>query len=134
VLGGGDTGVEMADLLSRQGKKVTILEMREEIGIDMHPAIRSFLLQRLADQGVSIITSTKAVCVQNACLLTDGPTGSQELDCFDQIVSSVGAEPNDALTKQLKNAGCKLFVIGDAQDPRDAMAAIFEGQEAAMTI
>jgi len=134
VLGGGDTGVEMADLLSSQGKKVTILEMREGLGIDMHPAIRSFLLQRLSDQGVSMLTSTKAVCFQNECLLTDGPTGSQELDCFDQIVSSVGAEPNNELANQIREQCQNFYMVGDAQDPRDAMEAVYEGQEAAMKI
>ena len=134
VLGGGDTGVEMADLLSQQGKKVTILEMREGLGIDMHPAIRSFLLKRLADQGVSILTSTKAVCFQNECLLTDGPTGSQELDCFDQIVTSAGAESNNELENDIKKYCQNLYVVGDALDPRDAMEAVYEGQAAAMKI
>jgi pyruvate/2-oxoglutarate dehydrogenase complex dihydrolipoamide dehydrogenase (E3) component len=134
VLGGGDTGVEMADLLAQQGKKVTILEMREAIGIDMHPAVRAFLLQRLSDQGVSIITSTKAVCFQNECLLTDGPTGSEALDCFDQIVSSVGSAPNNELEHQIRKYCQNIYVIGDAQDPRDAMKALYEGQEVAMKI
>ena len=134
VLGGGDTGVEMADLLAQQGKKVTILEMREAIGIDMHPAVRAFLLQRLSDQGVSIITSTKAVCFQNECLLTDGPTGSEALDCFDQIVSSVGSEPNNELEHQIRKYCQNIYVIGDAQDPRDAMKALYEGQAVAMKI
>jgi len=134
VLGGGDTGVEMADLLSQQGKEVTILEMREGIGIDMHPAIRSFLTKRLAKQGVSILTSTKAVCVQNECLLTDGPTGSQELDCFEQIVSSVGAESNAELAQPIEKYCQNLYVVGDARDPRDAMDAVLEAEEAALKI
>jgi len=132
VLGGGDTGVEMADLLSQQGKEVTILEMREGIGIDMHPAIRSFLTQRLAKQGVSILTSTKAVCVQNECLLTDGPAGSRELDCFEQIVSSVGAESNAELAQQIEKYCQNLYVVGDARKPRDAMDAVLEAEEAAL--
>jgi pyruvate/2-oxoglutarate dehydrogenase complex dihydrolipoamide dehydrogenase (E3) component len=134
VLGGGDTGVEMADLLSQQGKEVTILEMREGIGIDMHPAIRSFLTQRLEKQGVSVLTSTKAVCVQNECLLTDGPDGSQELDCFEQIVSSVGAAPNVELSAELEKHCKNVFVIGDARKPRDGMEAVFEAEETALKL
>ena len=134
VLGGGDTGVEMADLLSQQGKEVTILEMREGIGIDMHPAIRAFLTKRLENQGVSVLTSTKAVCVQNECLLTDGPDGSQELDCFEQIVSSVGAEPNAELAVELEKYCKNLFVIGDASKPRDGMEAVFEAEETALKL
>jgi pyruvate/2-oxoglutarate dehydrogenase complex dihydrolipoamide dehydrogenase (E3) component len=134
VLGGGDTGVEIADYLSEQGKNVTILELREGIGIDMHPAIRSFLTQKLSDRGVSILTSTKAVCFKNECLLTEGPDGPRELDCFDQIVSSVGSKSNAEMVQQIKPYCQNLHVIGDARTPRDAMEAVFEAEEAALKI
>jgi len=134
VLGGGDTGVEIADYLSEQGKNVTIMELREGIGIDMHPAIRSFLTQKLSDQGVSILTSTKAVCFKNECLLTEGPDGPRELDCFDQIVSSVGSKSNTEMVREIKKYCQNLYVIGDARAPRDAMEAVFEAEEVALKI
>ena len=134
VLGGGDTGVEIADYLSEQGKTVTIMELREGIGIDMHPAIRSFITQKLAAQGVSILTSTKAVCFKNECLLTESPDGPRELDCFDQIVSSVGTKSNTEMVPLIKEYCQNLYVVGDAKAPRDAMEAVFEAEEAALKI
>jgi NADPH-dependent 2,4-dienoyl-CoA reductase/sulfur reductase-like enzyme len=46
VIGGGEVGLETADYLVEAGKKVIVLEMLGEVGIDMPPRPKMFLMKK----------------------------------------------------------------------------------------
>ena len=61
VLGGGPIGTELAQALNRLGVKITIVEMGEQILIREDRELRDLLAERLAAEGIQILTKTKAV-------------------------------------------------------------------------
>ncbi|MFH1758071.1 MAG: FAD-dependent oxidoreductase [Pseudomonadota bacterium] len=134
VVGGGGIGAEVADYLSEKGKEVTLVEMREGIGLDLPIHLQHFLNLRLQSKGVEVRTSTKAVRFQKDGLWIEDSQGTRKLEGFDSTVMALGSAPNDELANPLKERISEVFVVGDAARPRELMEALAEAAEAALKI
>ncbi|MEW5911194.1 MAG: FAD-dependent oxidoreductase [Thermodesulfobacteriota bacterium] len=134
IVGGGAVGCELADLLSQQGKEVTLVEMREGIALEAHAHFRHFLGQRLAAQGVRVLTSCKAVGLEPGGLWVEGPAGKEKLSGFDHTVVCLGWQPDDGLAKALQAAGLRTRLVGDAAQNGEIMDAVRQGAEAALEL
>jgi NADPH-dependent 2,4-dienoyl-CoA reductase/sulfur reductase-like enzyme len=134
VVGGGGIGAETADFLSEKGKEVTLVEMLEEIATDLVFHMKHFLSQRLAERGVNVLTSTRVKALGKGYAVVEDASGERKIDGFDAIVLAVGSTPDDRLGKSLEGKVPELHVIGDAAEAREALEALYEGEEAAMKI
>jgi pyruvate/2-oxoglutarate dehydrogenase complex dihydrolipoamide dehydrogenase (E3) component len=56
IIGGGMVGCEVASYLSAQGKKSTIVEQLEDIGLDIELRLRKVIAEGLRKTGVTIMT------------------------------------------------------------------------------
>jgi pyruvate/2-oxoglutarate dehydrogenase complex dihydrolipoamide dehydrogenase (E3) component len=133
-VGGGGIGAEVADYLSENRKEVTLIEMREGIALDQVAHLQHFLNKRLREKGVQILTSTKAIRFEKRGLWVEDSQGTRKLEGFDSIVIALGSIPNDELVKLLKGKVPEIYVVGDAQKPREVMEAVLEGEEVALKI
>ena len=134
VVGGGGIGAEVADYLSENGKKVTLIEMREGIALDLVGHLQHFLNTRLKARGVQILTSTKAIRFEKESLWVEDSEGKKKLEGFDSIVVALGSAPNNELAESIRDKVSELYVIGDASKPREVMEALLEGEEVALKI
>ncbi|MFQ6078179.1 MAG: FAD-dependent oxidoreductase [Thermodesulfobacteriota bacterium] len=134
VVGAGGIGAELADYLSEMGKEVTLVEMLEEIASDLVTHLKHYLSQRLSEKGVTILTSTKVKELGEGCVLVEDASGMRKIDGFDTIVLAVGSRANDRIAKSLDGKVPGLYVIGDASEPREALEAVYEGEEIALKI
>ncbi len=134
VVGAGGIGAETADYLSEMGKEVTLVEMLEEIAADLVVHLKHYLFQRLAEKGVTILTSTKVKELGKGYALVEDASGTRKIDGFDTIVLAVGSKPDDRIAKSLDGKVPELHVIGDASEPREALEAVYEGEETALKI
>jgi pyruvate/2-oxoglutarate dehydrogenase complex dihydrolipoamide dehydrogenase (E3) component len=135
VVGGGGTGAEIADLLSERGKKVTLVEMLEDIASDLVNHLQHYLKQRLQDKAVTIHTSAQVKELGKGYVMIEDADGVKKLDDFDTIVLALGSEkPNDAIYKKLEGKVSELYMIGDARQPREIVDAVYEGQEIAIKL
>ena len=134
VVGAGGIGAETADYLSEMGKEVTLVEMLEEIASDLVAHLKHYLSKRLAEKGVTILTSTKVKELGKGYALVEDASGTGKIDGFDAIVLAVGSKANDRITKSLEGKVPELYVIGDASEPREALEAVYEGEEIALKI
>lgn len=66
ILGGGPLGLEFAQIFSRMGTKVTLLTHGQRILSIQEPEISELLKKYLKEEGIEIITGTKAVKVEKA--------------------------------------------------------------------
>jgi len=115
VIGGGSSGVETAHFLLDQGKKVTIVEMLDEIARDEDFARKVFILESLNKKGAKIITSAtvKRITEDNELIVTkDGK--EQSLGKFDTFVLAVGVKPENKITKQIEDIVPAVYEVGDA--------------------
>ena len=134
VVGGGGVGAETADFLSEMGKKVTLVEMLEGIASDLVTHLQHYLLKRLAEKGVTILTSTKVKELGKGYALVEDASGENRIDGFDSIVLALGSTPDDRIARSLEGKVPELYVIGDASQPREALEAVYEGEEVALKI
>lgn len=135
VIGGGEVGVETADYLAtRPGKNVTIVEMAPAVASTLYFTQREFLMERLNQYGVKILTNTKvqefvedgAICEQNGEALN--------LTGYNSIVLAMGSKAYNPLEAELKEAVNEVHVIGDALKARSALEAIEEATKLALEI
>ena len=128
VIGGGLVGLEVADYLAAQGKRVTLIEMLEEVGSDMDVLAKNMLLKRLKNRDVRIHLNTEVTRLTAELAITQ--QGEREIHYpIETVVMAVGVRPNQELQKALQGSDMVIHVIGDAVKPRKALEAIWEGFE-----
>lgn len=127
ILGGGLQGAETADFMAEHGYKVTIIEMRDGIAMDDHPATQKLLLERLNRNHVQMITSAtvKTVHPDGVDYEKDGKT--EKLGGFDSVILAFGTRSNQALMEELKDIRAEVVMVGDAVKAGNAVEAIYRG-------
>jgi NADPH-dependent 2,4-dienoyl-CoA reductase/sulfur reductase-like enzyme len=135
VIGGGMVGCETAAFLAHPGDSidvgktdVTLVEMREHIGMDMFSEGRELLLNELRHKEVRIVTSgaVKEIRADGAVINRRGH--EEIIDGMDYIILALGSEPVNELVGAVQD-GIRVHVIGDAREPRQVLDAIREGFE-----
>ncbi len=149
VVGGGMVGAETAEFLAEQGHKVSVIEMRDEIGPDVIHEHRVFLMKAFEEYHIEQITSA-AVCE----IFSDGVNYKNAADKsdetiyeargFDTVVLSMGfssrythREGQDVVydfANELKEIVPEVHVVGDAVRARRALEATREAYDAAMQL
>jgi len=133
VIGGGLVGLETADYLSSQGKRVTVVEMLDQIGSDMDPLAKMMITRRLQDQAAMVYTGTKVLRLTENAVVAQ--KGEQEIVFpVETVVMAVGVRANRELVEALTDVPFEVHVIGDAVRPRKALEAIQEGFQVGLTI
>src|SRR6266852_1703814 len=119
VLGGGYIGIEFAQMFSRFGSKVTVVEMLDEIINKEDPEIISRVRKLLADEGIDVRTSrtVKAVRMANGRKIAriENKSGESAEITVDEIFVASGRRGNIE-GMGLEEAGVKTnrsFVVTD---------------------
>ena len=135
VVGGGMVGCEVADFLGELGHQVSIVELRDELGADVIPEHRKFLMKELNEYQVQGITGAKVTEFHEdgvSYVLENGTEGRVEQ--VDTVVLAMGYRNYDPLSQEIKVFAKEVFVIGDSVRARRAMDATKEAFETAMMI
>ena len=130
VVGGGSVGCEVADFLTAQGRQVTLVEMKHDIGADMVKRVRQFLLQRLDSSHVDVQTDNKVCEIRpdGALVCHVNAEEGKALAGYDGIVWALGTKPDTALAKELEGTTYEVVQVGDCVTIADALAAIQDAQ------
>jgi len=134
IVGGGMVGCETADLLASYGRDVTIVEMLPQIASDVPPGPKYFLLQRLAEQKVKVITSATIQSVVSDGVVVSRDGKVETVGGMDTIVLAMGAVSVNELAKEIEGKVSEVHVIGDAESPAKATEAIAAGAQAGRSI
>lgn len=138
VAGGGLIGAETADFLAEQGRDVTIIEMKTEIGADLDPYGKPMLLNELKKHDVVMLSNA---AIQE--FLTDGITYKdvakanaevKTLNGFDSIVLALGTKNNNPFADSLTDLVKEVYVIGDAKKAGKVYEATHEAVDVAMIL
>lgn len=127
ILGGGLQGAETADFMAEHGYEVTIIEMREAIAMDDHPATQKLLLERLTGNHVQMITSATVKQVFPDGVDYEKNGRMESLRGFDSIILAFGTRSNNALAQELDGMDAQVVVVGDAVKASNAVEAIYQG-------
>lgn len=137
VIGGGLVGCETALWLAKQGKKVTIVEMADDIMIMGKPVPymnRMMLIDLLKFYKVNILTSVSFLKIEEDKLILINKSFAEISLFVDTVILAIGFSPNQELYQALSDKFSEIYQIGDANKPRNIMSAIWEGNEVARNI
>jgi len=123
-------GCETADFLGQiMGCRVTLVEALPRVAQDVGGATRYFLLQRLAQEKASIITSASVKRFVKDGVILERNGKEETLSGFDTIVLATGIAPVNEFALKIRGRVKEIYVIGDAKQPRKALDAIAEAAE-----
>jgi 2,4-dienoyl-CoA reductase (NADPH2) len=134
VIGGGSVGCEVAELLCEQQKKVTVIEILDDVARDMDKINKLPLIMSLEDHGVRLMTKTRVESVTEEGVWTDC-LGEKELVAYDALIVAVGRKPRkEQMTEIIRDKVKEVFEVGDGCEPRGILDAVREGFDAATKI
>lgn len=132
IIGGGEVGVETAEYATDYCKKVTIVEMQDDVAKTLYLTVRNALMKRLKDEEVEISCNTKVTSFVKGGVkaLKDGKEISFE--GYDTVILALGSKPY--IPFDTTGLAKEVYVIGDAVKARDAKWAIYEAYRTAQKI
>ncbi|QTF06991.1 FAD-dependent oxidoreductase [Brenneria izadpanahii] len=126
VVGGGMVGSETAAYLGVQCKsKVTLVELRDAIAMDLEAGIRDDLRDCLRRCYVDVMTNTSIAGVTDEGALLKRGDDIALFPC-DTVVLAIGTKAWCPLAEELKGI-CEITLVGDALKARQAIQASGEG-------
>ena len=133
VIGGGQVGLEVAEFLAERDKRVTVIEILDELARGM-PAISKLpLLCRLEELGVTILTKAEVKEIKENEVVVRYK-GLQRKVKTNTVIIAAGSEPNIEFFNQIRGKISETFLIGDSVMPRRILEAIAEGFETGMNL
>jgi len=131
VIGGGLTGLETAEFLAKKGKKVTVLEAKDEVGDGVFPMVRKLLLTRLKKLNLGIITKATINHISDEKLSYNVDEIEKAIE-FNDIVLAVGNKSDKTFNELQGND--KYIFIGDCNVMGTAVEAIRDGAELSLKL
>ena len=105
VVGGGFIGLEVAENLTHQNVKVSVIDMAEHILPGFDPEIAEYVENHLANKGIMTFTNTKLEAILGVDKVEKVQTGKRAMKT-DAVILSLGIRPN---TSFLKDTGIELM-------------------------
>lgn len=141
VIGGGSVGCETAEFLVHpqndrrvNGKRVTIIEMLDNLMIEEKAYARSLLIQRMQEKGVRILTGCKVEKIEGDKIAYSTNGEKHVIENVDTFVSAVGVRPVNTLAMELAGSRIPVHVVGDAEKSGRINNALMSAQLLAETI
>lgn len=133
VFGGGLAGCECAVHLGMEGKKVCLVEMRDELAPDANVRHRPLLLKEI-EKYVSVYTGYKGLEVTSEGILCEDKDGSKHLVPGRTVICALGQRSRGDAVMELQDAAPFVRVIGDAAKVSTITNAVYWGYYAALDI
>jgi 2,4-dienoyl-CoA reductase (NADPH2) len=132
VIGGAVQGCELAELLTKRGRSVTIVDKTEIDGAGMPHTMRDHLFRWFEKKGVAMIGGVKEYVgiTEKGLSIIDREGGRQTLEA-DTIVPALPLTPNTGLAISLEGKVPEVYAVGDCRAPSLIVDAISTGSEAA---
>jgi len=134
VLGGGLVGCELAVCLAREGKKVHLVEMRDQLCPDANVRYRPLLMAELEKCHVAVHTGCKCESAGADGVVCSTADGAKVSIPGDTILCGLGLKPNTAVVEELRGSAPKFFAIGNCVRPDTITHAVYQGYHAALDI
>ena len=128
VVGGGLVGSEIALLLAKQGKRVTIVEMLDHIAEGLSAEMKRALFKFFAELSVKVCTGLRLEEVIDEGVVVSNNLAVKSTIKGDTVVIATGFKPNRKLWDELSQIPeLEVYAIGDCVEVRTSYDTIHEG-------
>lgn len=126
IIGGGLVGVETAELLTSQGKEVTIIEMLDEVAKELVHLRKVFAIDFIKKHNIKTYTNSKCIEIKDDSIVIESDGINKKIQGIGTVVMAVGSKADNTMAEILKDMDYPYHVIGDALQARKAINAIWE--------
>ena len=114
VVGGGFIGLEVAENLTAQGIRVSVIDMATQILPGFEPEIANYVEKHLTNHGIMTFTETKLEAILGDEKVEKVKTSRRTMKA-DAVILSIGIKPNTAFLADtgIQLAGNKAIVVNE---------------------
>jgi pyruvate/2-oxoglutarate dehydrogenase complex dihydrolipoamide dehydrogenase (E3) component len=136
ICGGGLSGCDSAlELSTKEGKKVTIVEMADAIAKDALVVNAASLIPMLTKAGVKTYTNSKVTAIDSQGVYIQRDDGISEFIKADNVITAFGMRKNNKLAEEIKaKYHIKTRVVGDCEKVSKVGIAVHMGFFAALSL
>jgi pyruvate/2-oxoglutarate dehydrogenase complex dihydrolipoamide dehydrogenase (E3) component len=127
IVGGAAMGCEIAAHLASQNKKITVIEMLDELALDLEPRSRIALRSLLKEGGVEILTGWRLERIGDGEAFLIDRNWNRKVINGDSLILASGLVSNQELNQPFRENFNEVYMIGDCLEPRKIYQAIHEG-------
>jgi 2,4-dienoyl-CoA reductase (NADPH2) len=134
IIGGGLHGCELAEFLTKRGRKVTIIESSDTIGKGMVDLLLNHLIVWFQKKGVVLKTSVKQIEIVPRGVAIIMRDGSRSVIEVDTVVPAVPLSADTNLYGSLEGKVPEVHAVGDCKEPLLIVDAVSAGSRVARAI
>ncbi len=135
VLGGGLAGCEAAIHLAEEGKKVSLVEMRDDLAPDANVRHRPLLLAKIKElESLEVHTGLKGLKVTEEGVLCADKDGKEQLIRGASVICALGQRARKDVVEELRDSAPYVVSIGDCVKVGTITNAVYQGYHAALDI
>jgi len=134
IVGGGFAGLEIADVLSEKGKRVTVLEQGTELGYGLGVSYLWMFMERLKKNRVAMEKDVKIIEITDKGVEAT-VAGERRFFTAGTVLLAIPLQATrSTLQAELQTRGKVVHTIGDATDPGKIFEAVDAGARVALQI
>jgi NADPH-dependent 2,4-dienoyl-CoA reductase/sulfur reductase-like enzyme len=133
VLGGGKTGLSIADLCLRRGHEVVIVEPTAVFGVELGLPGRFRLVHDIEQAGARLLGNATVKGITGRSVFVKREEEVDEV-AADTVILASGEVPDTRLTAALQRAGVPVRAIGNCREVRGLEGANIDALDAARAI
>lgn len=133
VFGGGLAGCECAIHLGMEGKRVRLVEMRDELAPDANVRHRPLLLREI-DKYAAVHTGHRGLEITPEGVLCEDKEGKRVVIPGKTVICALGQRSRSKAVEDLRDCAPYVAVIGDAVKVSTITNAVYWGYHAALDI
>ena len=114
IIGGELVGLELAEFLSHRGRKVTIVDDTPKFGAGLALLRRLRLFTELKQAGVALHPNASEIAIGDKEVTWRDAAGASHRASAGHVIVAKGAQGDLAVANDMRNAGFKVEVAGDA--------------------
>lgn len=133
IMGGGLVGAETAVHFRREGKDVTLLELRDDFAIDAN-AFQKMALNIEMRNGIDVRCGMRVTAITKEGVVAVDKNGAETVFPADTIFCAVGMKSRSNEVLDLSDSVFEFVPIGDCVKPGKAQTAIHHGYYAALDL
>ena len=136
VMGGGLAGCECAIHLAQEGKRVRLVDMRDELAPDANVRHRPLMLRQMDElsENLTVHTGHRALRVTVEGVVCEDGDGKEVLIPGGSVICALGQRSRTRVVEELQDAAPFVRVIGDAARVSTITNAVYWGYHAALDI
>ncbi|MGD0231559.1 MAG: FAD-dependent oxidoreductase [Syntrophorhabdales bacterium] len=134
IIGGAIQGCQLGEFLTKQGRKVTIVDTAGQMGDGLYPERKTRLFAWFARKDVMLLPGVKLVEITKKGLTVKTKEGEEEFLEADSIIPAMPFVPNKKLYEELRDKVPEIYSIGDGENPGLIPDSTFGGWQAGNSI